>query len=166
MTVMAHDVPTEADATLLREAIALAHRHSQKGAGGPFGAIIAQGDTVIGRGWNQVSSTNDPTAHAEVVAIRAACRALGKFHLSGCVLYTTCEPCPMCLAAAYWAHVDRIVYAATRRDAANIGFDDAFLYREFRRDLKKRRLPMQQLLRAESQSMMRMWHKIPGRVTY
>ena len=166
MTVMANDVSTGSDAVLLREAIALARKHSQKGAGGPFGAIIAQGDAVIGRGWNKVSSTNDPTAHAEVVAIRAACRALGEFHLHGCVLYTSCEPCPMCLAATYWARVDRIVYAATRRDAASIGFDDAFLYREFGRDLKQRRLPMQQLLRAESQSVMRGWHKMPGRVLY
>ena len=163
---MANDNSSNPDAALLRQAIVLARQHSQKGAGGPFGAIIAQGDAVIGRGWNKVSSTNDPTAHAEVVAIRAACRALGEFHLHGCVLYTSCEPCPMCLAAAYWARVDRIVYAATRRDAASIGFDDAFLYREFRRDLKKRRVPMQQLLRTESQSMMRGWHKMPRRVLY
>jgi guanine deaminase len=151
---------------LLREAIRLAAHHSKLGTGGPFGAIIARDGKVIGRGWNKVSSTNDPTAHAEVVAIRAACRALGQFHLHGCELYTSCEPCPMCLAAAYWAHVDRIVYAATRRDAARIGFDDAFLYREFGKDLKKRRVPMQQLLRAESAEMMRGWHQMPGRVLY
>jgi tRNA(Arg) A34 adenosine deaminase TadA len=163
---MANEVSTKPDATMLREAIALARKHSQKGTGGPFGAVIALDGVVIGRGWNKVVATNDPTAHAEVVAIRAACRALGKFHLHGCVLYTSCEPCPMCLAATYWAHVDRIVYAATRRDAASIGFDDAFLYREFGRDPKKRRVPMQQLLRAESRSMMRRWREMPGRVLY
>ncbi len=151
---------------MLRETIALARKHSQKGAGGPFGAVIARNGVIIGRGWNRVVSSNDPTAHAEVVAIRAACHALGEFHLHDCVLYTSCEPCPMCLAAAYWARVDRIVYAATRKDAASIGFDDAFLYREFGRDLEKRRLPMQQLLRAESRSMMHDWHKMPGKMLY
>lgn len=166
MTATANDNSTNSGAAMLRQAIALAREHSQKGAGGPFGALIAREGVVIGRGWNKVSSTNDPTAHAEVVAIRAACRALGEFHLHGCVLYTSCEPCPMCLAAAYWAHVDRIVYAATRRDAASIGFDDAFLYREFARGPKKRRVPMRQLLRGESQSMMHDWHQLPGRMMY
>jgi guanine deaminase len=158
--------PGDATTKLLREAIQLARKHSGDGAGGPFGAIIARDRKVVGRGWNKVLSTNDPTAHAEVVAIRAACKALGQFHLHGCVLYTSCEPCPMCLAAAYWAHVDKIVYAATRRDAADVGFDDAFLYREFGRDLKKRRVPMEQLLRTESRQMMRAWHQMPGRVLY
>jgi guanine deaminase len=159
---------SQADSTanLLREAIELARKHAGGGAGGPFGAIIAREGKIIGRGWNKVSSTNDPTAHAEVVAIRAACKALGQFHLHGYVLYTSCEPCPMCLAAAYWAHVDKIVFAATRRDAASIGFDDAFLYREFGRDLKKRRVPMEQLLRTESRQMMCAWHQMPGRVLY
>jgi guanine deaminase len=106
------------------------------------------------------------TGRSSDAAIRAACKAEGKFHLRGCVLYTSCEPCPMCLAAAYWAHVDKIVFAATRRDAASIGFDDAFLYREFGRDLKKRRVPMEQLLRTESWQMMRAWHQMPERVLY
>jgi guanine deaminase len=158
--------PAGQDEKLLRVAIKLAHEHCMDGAGGPFGAVVVRDGKIVGRGWNKVSSTNDPTAHAEVVAIRAACKALGQFHLHGCVLYTSCEPCPMCLAAAYWAHVDKIVYAATRRDAASIGFDDAFLYREFGRDLKKRRVPMQQLLRTESRQMMRAWHEMPGRVLY
>jgi guanine deaminase len=158
--------PADATTKLLSEAIQLARKHSGDGEGGPFGAIVACDGKIVGRGWNKVSSTNDPTAHAEVVAIRAACKALGQFHLHGCVLYTSCEPCPMCLAAAYWAHVDKIVYAATRRDAAGIGFDDALLYREFGRDLKKRRVPMEQLLRTESRQMMRAWHQMPGRLLY
>ena len=154
------------DEKFLRVAIKLAHKHCQDGAGGPFGAVVVFDGKIVGRGWNKVSSTNDPTAHAEVVALRAAGQALGKFHLHGCVLYTSCEPCPMCLAAAYWAHVDRIVYAATRKDAANIGFDDAFLYREFSRDVKKRRVPLEQKLRTESQGVMRAWFEMPGRVQY
>ena len=166
MAPVADNLLTDRDATLLRETITLARKHSQTGAGGPFGAIIARKGVIIGRGWNKVVSANDPTAHAEVVAIRAACRSLGEFHLHDCVLYASCEPCPMCLAAAYWAHVDRIVYAATRRDAASIGFDDAELYQEVTRDVKKRRLPMQQGLRVESQSMMRDWQRMPGRILY
>lgn len=154
------------DEKLLRVAIRLAHEHCMDGAGGPFGAVVVRDGKIVGRGWNKVSSTNDPTAHAEVVALRAAGKALGKFHLHGCTLYTSCEPCPMCLAAAYWAHVDRIVYAATRKDAAGIGFDDAFLYREFGRDVKKRRVPLEQKLRAESQLVMRAWFEMPGRVQY
>ena len=157
---------TDLTDALLREAIELARKHAGGGAGGPFGAVIARDGKIVGRGWNKVSSTNDPTAHAEVVAIRAACQAEKKFHLHGCVLYTSCEPCPMCLAAAYWAHVDKIVFAATRRDAAGIGFDDAFLYREFGRALWKRRVPMQQLRRTEARDMMRAWHEMPGRILY
>ena len=150
----------------LREAIALAKRHSQQRAGGPFGAVIVYQRKIISRGWNKVSSANDPTAHAEIVSIRAACRTLKRFHLSGCELYTSCEPCPMCLAAAYWARLDRIVYAATRKDAAAIGFDDAFQYGELARPVKKRSLPMKQLLRDESVLVMQRWHTMPGRVLY
>ena len=150
----------------LREAIALAEHHSQRQAGGPFGAVIVSQGKIIGRGWNKVSSTNDPTAHAEIGAIRAACRRVKRFHLRGCELYTSCEPCPMCLAAAYWARLDRIVYAATRKDAAAIGFDDAFQYQELRRPLKSRRLPMQQFLRDESVLVMQRWQAMPGKVLY
>lgn len=150
----------------LRGAIELARRHSQRGAGGPFGALVVKDGKVIGRGWNRVCSTNDPTAHAEVVAIRAACRKVGHFHLEGARLYTSCEPCPMCLASAYWARVDEIIYAATRQDAARIGFSDAFLYREFSRDMARRKVPMHQLLRKESSAMMRDWHNTPGRILY
>src|ERR1041385_7640037 len=118
------------DEAFLREAIALAAEHSRRRDGGPFGARVVRDGTVLGRGWNQVTSENDPTAHAEVSAIRMACRELRDFRLTGCAHYASCEPCPMCLAAAYWARVERIVYAATRADAAAIGFDDSRLYDE------------------------------------
>jgi guanine deaminase len=158
-------VSTDERSKLLREAIRLAG-HCEQGAGGPFGAVIVRRRKIVARGWNKVVSTNDPTAHAEVVAIRAACRAVKHFHLKGCQLYTSCEPCPMCLAAAYWAQVDEIIYAATRRDAARIGFSDAALYREIAREPNRRTVPMHQLLRVESVEMMNRWHKMPGRILY
>jgi tRNA(Arg) A34 adenosine deaminase TadA len=116
--------------SFLGRAIALSREHMQAGAGGPFGAVVAGPDGIVGEGWNRVTSTNDPTAHAEVVAIRDACKRLGRFDLRGYVLYSSCEPCPMCFAAAWWARVDRVVYANTRDDAAAIGFDDAAIYDE------------------------------------
>ena len=150
----------------LRQAVRLAAERSQRKAGGPFGALIVREGVVIGRGWNEVTSRNDPTAHAEVVAIRCACRKLGDFRLPGCVLYCSCEPCPMCLAAAYWARLDRIIYAAGRQDAAAIGFDDARLYRELEEDPASRSLPMVQALRKEAAAMMRAWSALPDRVLY
>ena len=120
----------ETPVRLLDEAIRLSLDNVLSGAGGPFGAVVARGERIVGSGSNQVTATNDPTAHAEVVAIRAACRAEGAFELRGCVLYSSCEPCPMCLAACYWARLDAVFFAATREDAADAGFDDAFLYRE------------------------------------
>ena len=154
------------DESYLRESIALACASSASGAGGPFGALVVQGGIIVGRGQNRVTSTNDPTAHAEVVAIREACAALLQFHLSGTTLYTSCEPCPMCLAAAYWAHVDRIVYAGTRDDAAAIGFDDAELYREIALEPAKRRVPMVAMLRAEGAAVFQEWARNPQRVPY
>jgi len=150
----------------MREALALAQEHMLAGEGGPFGAVLVKDGEIIARGWNRVTRSFDPTAHAEVECIRAAGQALKSFSLAGCEMYSSCEPCPMCLAAAYWAHVDRIVYAATRKDAASIGFDDAFLYREFSREVKKRRVPLEQKLRAESQFVMRAWFELPGQVRY
>ena len=114
----------------MRHAIALSRRGMEGGAGGPFGAVVVKDGQVVAEGWNQVTSTNDPTAHAEVVAIRRACAALGRFDLRGAVLYTSCEPCPMCLAAAYWARVDAVVFGNARDEAAAIGFDDQWLYDE------------------------------------
>jgi guanine deaminase len=154
------------DESFLREAIALAREGSASGVGGPFGALVVQAGRIIGRGQNRVTSTHDPTAHAEVVAIREACAALRQFHLPEATLYTSCEPCPMCLAAAYWAHVGRIVYACTRDDAAAIGFDDAVLYREIALGPGERRVPMVPLLRAEGVEVFRDWTRNPRRVPY
>ena len=150
----------------LREAIQLAAQHSQHRDGGPFGAIVVREGTILSRGWNQVTSANDPTAHAEVMAIRTACRELSSFRLSGCVLYASCEPCPMCLAAAYWAHIDFMVYAATRDDAAAIGFDDSHFYEELSRPPKRRELRFTQLLRPEAVAMMECWNAMPDKVRY
>jgi len=150
----------------LRRAIDVARSQSALGAGGPFGALVVREGTVLATGWNQVTSAKDPTAHAEVVAIREACRMVGDFHLTGAVLYTSCEPCPMCLAAAYWARVSRIVYGATRIEAAEIGFDDAFIYQELKLDPDHRRLPMHSLLAMEAAEMMRDWEMRPGKMRY
>ena len=121
---------TEKDTVFLRMAIALARKGVEEGKGGPFGCVIVKDGEVIGKGCNGVTSTNDPTAHAEVMAIRDACRHLGDYQLTGCDVYTSCEPCPMCLGALYWARPDRVVYAASRFEAAEAGFDDAFIYTE------------------------------------
>lgn len=150
----------------MREAIRLSRRMMERGAGGPFGAVVVRDGQVIARGWNRVTSTNDPTAHAEVVAIRAAARRLRRFHLEDCELYTSCEPCPMCLGAIYWARLGRVFYANTRRDAARIGFDDAFLYREFARPLRRRKLPMTQLLHAVARRVFDAWAAKPDKVPY
>ena len=156
----------EPDLPFLREAIGLAHAGAAEGMGGPFGAVIVCAGRIVGRGQNRVTSTNDPTAHAEVVALRDACAALGRFHLTGATLYTSCEPCPMCLAAAYWAHVARIVFACTRDDAAAIGFDDAFLYRELVAPPAARRVPEIPLLREEGLVAFREWATNPRHVPY
>lgn len=158
--------PLPEDLPWLRQALTLAHRHMQAGAGGPFGAVVVRDGRPLGEGWNQVTSTNDPTAHAEIVAIRAAARSTGAFTLTGAVLYTSCEPCPMCLAAAYWARLDRIVFAGSREDAAAADFDDAWIYREVALPAAERRLPMQQALRAEAQSLFQSWLAKPDRIPY
>jgi guanine deaminase len=141
---------------LMRRAIALAHESVRTG-GGPFGALLVKDGQVIGEGANQVTRTNDPTAHAEIVAIRAACRALGTFQLTGCDLYTTCEPCPMCLGAIYWARPARVFYAGTATDAANAGFDDAFIYEELKTPPPARHIPMEELLRDEGLTIFAAW---------
>src|SRR5580658_3116882 len=125
--------PTAQDLQFMKIAVDLAAQHMRAGEGGPFGAVVTRGADILARGWNKVTSSNDPTAHAEMSAIRAAAAAVGSFQLRGCVLYSSCEPCPMCLGAAYWARLDRIVFAATRVDAAAAGFDDAEIYQEFSR---------------------------------
>ena len=154
------------DAQLLREAIRLSRERMRQGRGGPFGSVVARDGLIVARGWNAVTSSLDPTAHAEVVAIRRACRTLGTFSLAGCVLYASCEPCPMCLAAAYWARVDRLVYAATRDDAARAGFDDELLYREVPLPPQDRSLPTATLLRTEAVAVFDEWLAKVDRVRY
>lgn len=141
---------SEADRRFMAEAIALSRKGMRRGDGGPFGALIVCRGEILSRGWNRVLVSADPTAHAEITAIRAACRRLGAFSLEGCDLFTSCEPCPMCLGAAYWARVDRLIYANTRKDAAAIGFSDDFIYTELDRSPSRRRLPMIQLMRDEA----------------
>ena len=150
----------------MREAIRLSRTMMRRGRGGPFGALVVKRGKVVGRGWNKVTSAHDPTAHAEIVAIRQACRHLREFHLTGCQLYTSCEPCPMCLAAIYWAHIDRVYYANTRRDAARIGFDDEWLYREVARPIRRRKLVMRQLLREEAVPVFVEWDRSTTKQTY
>src|SRR5580658_3372249 len=138
---------SDRDLEFMQMAIELAAQHMRARDGGPFGAVITRGAEIVARGWNKVTTTNDPTAHAEMTAIRAAAAAAGSFQLRGCVLYTSCEPCPRCLGAAWWARLDRIVVAATRADAAAAGFDDAEVYQELSRPLQERKLPMREALR-------------------
>src|SRR5580658_7289042 len=135
------------DLAFMQVAIDLAAQHMRARDGGPFGAVVTRGGEIIARGWNQVTSTNDPTAHAEITAIRMAAAAVHSFQLRGCVLYSSREPCPMCLGAAYWARLDRVVFAATRDDAARAGFDDAEIYNELSRAPLERKMPMQEALR-------------------
>ncbi|NKE43952.1 nucleoside deaminase [Roseomonas frigidaquae] len=154
------------DEDFMRHAIALSRRGMEGGAGGPFGAVVVLEGRVVAEGWNQVTSTNDPTAHAEIVAIRRACTALGRFDLRGATVFTSCEPCPMCLAGLYWSRCDRVVYANDREQAAGIGFDDAFLYAEIPKPIAHRSLPMQRLLGAEALEVFAEWAAKPDRVAY
>ena len=150
----------------MQRAIALAVKNVQSGRGGPFAALVVKDGKIIAEGANQVTSTNDPTAHAEMVAIRAACRTLGDFQLSGCDLYTTCEPCPMCLGAIYWARPARIFYAASAADAAAAGFDDAFIYEEIARPLDARKLPCVRILATEGLTPFRAWAAFGAKKPY
>jgi tRNA(Arg) A34 adenosine deaminase TadA len=150
----------------MRRAIGLSLEMMRSGRGGPFGAVVARGDAIVAEGFNQVTSSNDPTAHAEVVAIRLACQALGTFDLTGCEIFTSCEPCPMCLSAIYWARLDKIYYANDRHDAAAIGFRDDFLYHEIPLPLDQRAIPTLPLLRAEGQVAFAEWDLKPDKVRY
>ena len=149
----------------MRRAMALAHENIRAG-GGPFAALVVKDGRVVAEGVNQVTATNDPTAHAEIVAIRAACEALAAFQLTGCDLYTSCEPCPMCLGAIYWARPARVFYAATARDAADAGFDDAFIYDEIKLLPSSRRIPMNELLRGEGLTIFDTWLAKTDKTTY
>ena len=150
----------------MQRAIALALENVRSGNGGPFAALIVKEKRVIAEGTNRVTSTNDPTAHAEIVAIREACRALADFQLTGCDLYTTCEPCPMCLGAIYWARPARIFYAANAADAAAAGFDDAFIYDELKIPPAARRIAMTQLLRDDSLRIFSAWSQQENKKPY
>jgi guanine deaminase len=154
------------DEAFLREAIRLARESVDSGCGGPFGAVIVRDGRIVGRGQNRVTSLNDPTAHAEIQAIRDACAELGTFWLETCEIYTSCEPCPMCLGAIYWARLSRIHYAADRTDAASIGFDDEFLYREIPTPPAHRRIPMRQALREEALEAFRLWDASEDKTEY
>lgn len=155
------------DERLMRRAIELAQSGVDAKAGGPFGCVIAREGEIIGEGVNQVTATNDPTAHAEIVAIREACRNLDSFQLEGCEIYTSCEPCPMCLGAIYWARPERIYIACGRIDAANAGFDDAFIYDELcDKDGFQRRYPYSVLLRDEGLKVFENWVAKPDKIEY
>lgn len=149
-----------------REALRISLAKMRANCGGPFGAVVVRKGKIIGRGWNQVPSTNDPTAHAEVTAIRAACRRRKTFQLDDCELYTSCEPCPICLAAIYWARLRKVFYGNTRQDAARIHFDDDFIYREVARPIARRKLSMKQLLGSEAHRAFMEWMAKPDKISY
>jgi tRNA(Arg) A34 adenosine deaminase TadA len=157
---------TEQHEQFMRRAISLAQQGIDGNAGGPFGAVIVKNGEIVGEGNNRVTSTNDPTAHAEVVAIRKACEKLGTFQLDGCVIYTSCEPCPMCLGAIYWARPAKVFYAATREDAANIGFDDQFIYEEIEKNFEHRQMKLVNLLRDEGLTVFGNWANKTDKTEY
>jgi tRNA(Arg) A34 adenosine deaminase TadA len=150
----------------MREAIRLSIQMMRRGKGGPFGAVVVRNGKIVGRGFNQVTSANDPTAHAEIVAIRAACQRLKTFQLDDCDLYTSCEPCPMCLSAIYWARLRSVFYGNTRKEAAKIDFDDDFIYREVALPIGKRTLKMKQLLHEEALAAFAEWQRKTDKVLY
>ena len=139
---------------------------SANGTGGPFGCVIVKDDKIIAEGSNKVTFSNDPTAHAEIVAIREACKQLNTFNLSGCDLYASCEPCPMCLSAIYWSHVDNIFYANTREDAKKINFDDSLIYSEISKKNEDRKIPIKQMLRDEALKAFEIWNKKTDKIEY
>ena len=157
---------SEGHEKFMRRAMALAQNGIDAMTGGPFGAVVVKGGEIIGEGCNRVTSTNDPTAHAEIVAIREACRNLNSFQLEGCEIYTSCEPCPMCLGAIYWARPARMFFACTREDAANAGFDDDFIYEEIALPPEARRIETVNFLREEGLSLFENWVAKPDKTEY
>ena len=139
---------------------------SVKTGGGPFGSVLVKNDKIISEGFNKVTTTNDPTAHGEIVAIREACKKLNNFNLNGSELYSSCEPCPMCLSAIYWARIDKVYYANTRKDAQKIDFDDSLIYSEFQKNIDKRKIPMIQMMRDEALKAFELWDKKTDKVKY
>lgn len=156
----------ERDLRLLRRAVELSRERMLAGAGGPFGAVVVLDGEIVGEGWNRVTSALDPTAHAEVVAIRAACERLGRFELSGLTIYSSCEPCPMCLAAIYWARLDRLVYANSRAEAAAIGFDDALFYTQIALPLAQQTLRSERLELDEARAVFALWQAKADKLAY
>lgn len=154
------------EAGFMRRAIELSAEGMAKGAGGPFGAVVVKAGKIIAEGWNEVTSSNDPTAHAEVLAIRRAAKALGTFDLSGCDVYASCEPCPMCLSAIYWSRASRLFYGAHAADAAAADFDDAFLYEQMKLPESERSLPTKCLMSDEAAKVFHAWLEKPDRVPY
>lgn len=154
------------DEQFLRRALELARASIPLGEGGPFGAVVVRNGEIVGEGWNRVIATKDPTAHAEVVAIRAACQKLGRYHIDDCVLYASSEPCPMCLSAAYWARVSRIVFANSREQAAAVGFCDSDLYCELNRPCAERSVPTLHLPLPGAEEPLLLWRDSPGRILY
>ncbi len=150
----------------MRRAIELSKTNVVSLNGGPFGAVIVKDNVIIGEGWNKVTTNNDPTAHAEVEAIRQACAQLKTFSLIDCEIYTSCEPCPMCLSAIYWAHISKIYYANTKTDAASIKFDDDFIYQEIPKPLNQRKIPMESLLRDEALTVFKIWSTKTDKISY
>ena len=150
----------------MQEAIRISKEMMRQDEGGPFGAVIVKNGQIMGRGWNKVTSSNDPTAHAEIVAIRDACQRLGDFRLAGCDIFTSCEPCPMCLSAIYWARIERIYYANTRKDAADAGFDDDFIYQELSRSAAQRKILAEQFMHGEALAALTEWKAKPDKVPY
>jgi guanine deaminase len=150
----------------IRKAIKLSLENVQTGKGGPFGAIIVKGNNIIASGTNLVTSLNDPTAHAEITAIREACKVLGTFQLDGCEMYSSCEPCPMCLGAIYWARLEKIFIASIMKDAAEVGFDDAFIYSEFSKQVGERKIPMVLIPQNEALSAFKEWKHKEDKIKY
>lgn len=150
----------------MQRAIDISRKGMESNDGGPFGAVIVKDGKIIAEGNNRVTSSNDPTAHAEVVAIRNACTALDTFQLDGCIIYTSCEPCPMCLGAIYWARPDKMFYACTKEDAARIGFDDDFIYKEINLNIQDRSIPTLQIMNAEANEVFKSWETKEDKTEY
>ncbi|MBO9730006.1 MAG: nucleoside deaminase [Chitinophaga sp.] len=159
-------MPGEREKRFMQHAITLSRRGMENGDGGPFGAIVVRGEEIVGEGWNQVLTDTDPTAHAEVVAIRQACKNLGTFQLHDCEIYTSCEPCPMCLGAIYWARPARVYYANTKEDAAAIDFDDSFIYREISKSHTDKKIPLIAMPTAAALSVFRDWKEKGDKTLY
>jgi guanine deaminase len=154
------------DKAFMARAIQLAVENVRSARGGPFGCVIVKDGNIVAEAANQVTATNDPTAHAEVLAIRQACQKLSAFELTGCDLYTSCEPCPMCLSAIYWARIDKVYFASLAEDAAKAGFDDSTIHQEIAKPLAQRKLPMIQTMRKEALAAFQAWQENPGKILY